>query len=263
MAWLGSFWFMGVALLLGVLLAVGGLVLVRKFVDHRALEAHHDVATPFMSAIGTLYAVVLGFIVVDSLNSFDRARLTVAQEANALHDIFHLAGGLQSKDRNMVRQACQDYCKAVCEKEWDTMENGHMSSEARTSMAQLWDIVTNVRPNTQTEIDDHNAILTQITRVGDCRDQRRIMAEPSGDPIVWAVLLIGAIIMIVFTYFFGIANMRAQILMTILVTVVLSLNLIIVSLFGYPFSGDVKVSEEPFRFNIEHFKHLDAERQEE
>jgi Protein of unknown function (DUF4239) len=262
MAWLGSFWFMGVALLLGVSLAVGGLMLVRKFVDHRDLEAHHDVATPFLSAIGTLYAVVLGFMVVDSLNSFDRARLTVEQEANALHDIFHLAGGLQPKDEQTVRVACTNYCKAVYEKEWDTMEVGHMSPEARGSMAALWDIITKVHPMAQNEIDDHNAMLTQITRVGDCRDQRRIMAEPSGDPIVWTVLLSGAVIMIVFTYFFGIENMRAQILMTILVTVVLSLNLILVASFGYPFSGDVKVSAEPFKFNIEHFKHLQAEREE-
>ncbi len=253
---------MGVALLAGILLAVGGLILVRKFVDHRVLVAHHDVATPFMSAVGTLYAVVLGFIVVDALNSFNHARLTVEQEANGLHDIFHLAGGLQSKDRDDVRGACLKYCQAVYEKEWETMENGHMSPDARTSMAQLWQVITNVHPTSQNEIDDHNAMLSQITRVGDCRDERRILAEPAGDPLVWTVLLIGAIIMIVFTYFFGIENMRAQILMTILVTIVLSLNLILVASFGYPFSGDVKVSAEAFKFNIEHFKHFDAEREE-
>jgi hypothetical protein len=256
MSWLGSFWFMSLAFFLGLCLSVGGLLLVRKFVSHDTLSAHHDVATPFMSAAGTLYAVVLGFIVVDSLNSFEHARVTVEHEASALHELFHISEGLPAAAQHSVRENALGYCEAVVRYEWPSMESGHMSEQARHYMSQLWGAIASFTSTTQTENTIHGALIEQLTRIGNARDERRVEATSNGDPLIWGVLLIGAVITIIFTYFFSLENMRAQILMTVLVTTVLSLNLILVASFGYPFSGDVNVSKEPFEFDIEHFKSM-------
>src|SRR5271155_5026062 len=124
---LGSYWFLAIIVPASVALAMLGLLLVRKYVKHQTLAVHHDVAGYMLSIVGTLYAVVLGFIVVDSLNTFQKARLTVEQEANALHDIFHLAQGLPSPISLDIRTTCLSYAKLMVSEEWPAMADGHDS----------------------------------------------------------------------------------------------------------------------------------------
>ena len=57
-------------------------------------------------------------------------------------------------------------------------------------------------------------------------------------------------IAIVFTGLFAIDHSRLHALLTALAALVMVLNLYLVSLFGYPFQGDLRVSDLPFRVDI-------------
>jgi Ca2+/H+ antiporter len=48
--------------------AVGGLVVVRRRIDHATLSKHNDVGGVVFSIVGTLYAVILAFVVMSSGN---------------------------------------------------------------------------------------------------------------------------------------------------------------------------------------------------
>ena len=50
------------------------------------------VASYLLSVVGTLYAVTLGLIVVDSLGKFAEARMTTEGESNALADLILILG---------------------------------------------------------------------------------------------------------------------------------------------------------------------------
>jgi hypothetical protein len=62
--------------------------------------------------------------------------------------------------------------------------------------------------------------------------------------VEWFVLILGGIVTVVFTYFFGIESLKVQVMMTVMVSLLISLNLYLVILFGAPFSGDLQVSPE-------------------
>lgn len=236
-----------------VLLSVCGLKLVRRYVPRELLQPHHNVAGWFLSIAGTLYAVVLGFIVVDALNDFQQARVTVQQEANGLHDIFHLSRGLIEPANREMRGLCMSYASAVASEEWLTMENGEASPKAHQLMSRMWHTMTAYKANGNAEQDFHTAILEELRLVGDARHTRLLGATPSYDPVLWFVLILGAAITVIFTYFFGLDNENIQILMTALIAIILSLNIILVSLFGSPFSGDVKVPPLPFENDVKYF----------
>jgi hypothetical protein len=236
-----------------VLLSMSGLKLVRRFVPRELLQPHHNVAGWFLSIAGTLYAVVLGFIVVDALNDFQQARITVEQEANGLHDIFHLSRGLTEPANQEMRGLCMSYARAVATDEWQTMENGEASPNAHQLMARMWHTMTAYKANNDADQDFHAAILEEMRIVGDARHTRLLGATPSYDPVLWFVLIVGAAVTVIFTYFFGLDNENIQLLMTALIAVILSLNIILVSLFGSPFSGDVKVPARPFENDVKYF----------
>ena len=75
-------------------LSVGGMLVVRRRVPYETLASYHEVAGYLLSIIGTLYAVLLGFVVVDAMTKVQEARITVEQEANAVANVFLAADGV-------------------------------------------------------------------------------------------------------------------------------------------------------------------------
>lgn len=230
-----------------------GLLLVRRFVDHETLSSHHDVAGYLLSIVGTLYAVVLGLIVVGSLNTFQSARLTVAKEANALRNIFHLSHGLTPPANGNLQTGCLAYAKAMSQDEWSMMEEGKSSPRAQHIISEIWKTLSEFQPLSQRDIDLHTAILSEMDALADNRHIRLTAAEPAYDWIIWTVLIFGGAVLVVFTYFFGVENLAVQVLMTVLVTIALSLNLFVVALFDSPYAGDVKVAPTPFQRDLIEF----------
>jgi ABC-type multidrug transport system fused ATPase/permease subunit len=239
--------------LVGLALAIGGLWVVRHFVDHQTLMTHHDVSGYMLSIVGTLYAVVLGLIVVGSLTRFQQARLNVENEANTLHDIFHLAQGLPKDIQVKIRSDCRSYAGYVVNEEWQAMELGGQSENAHVVMSDFWNRITTLKPVDGGQGNVQSALLSQLDELGDCRHTRLLDAKPEFDPYIWAAIISGGVILIVFTYFFGVEKFAVQALMTGLVTIVLAINWIIIALFGYPYSGDVKVSSDAFSSVSRHF----------
>lgn len=250
----GSFWFLALMIVFSAALAVGGLLLVRRFVNHEALAGHHEVAGYMLSIIGTLYAVVLGLIVVNALNTFQLARTNVEHEANALHDIFHKARGMPAPDSAEIRKACLDYARACVDSEWQSMEQGKPSMEAHHQVGRLWRSMVEFQPKTSAQSNLQQALIAEMDQFSDSRQTRLMGAQPSFDALIWGVLITGGVMLVVFTYFFGIEKLAVQIVMTVMVALTLSLNMSLVVMFGYPYVGDVKVSSQPFVFDLEAFQ---------
>ena len=61
----------------------------------------------------------------------------------------------------------------------------------------------------------------------------------------------------IFTYFFGMSNLRIQTIMTVLVSMTLSLNLYLVYVFGNPMATDLGIKPGPFRLDLLIFDSFD------
>jgi TRAP-type C4-dicarboxylate transport system permease small subunit len=74
------------------LAALAGLELVQRLVPADSRRQHNDVAGFIYAALGVIYAVLLALVVIAVWEEFDAANDTVEQEANAVAEIFWLAG---------------------------------------------------------------------------------------------------------------------------------------------------------------------------
>ena len=75
-------------------IAVLGLIAVRRTYNVRNLATIHEVSGQFLSIVGTLYAVLLGLIVVEAMSRFQQASTLVGDESNDLAKVIYLAGGM-------------------------------------------------------------------------------------------------------------------------------------------------------------------------
>lgn len=237
-------------------LAVIGMLVVRRYVNVSRLKPHHEVAGYLLSVIGTLYAVLLAFVVVDAQSNVQQARQTAESEANSVADLFHYAGWLPPEVRQKVRSLCLEYVTAVIDEEWNAMEEFRHSARAATDLHSLWDAVRRYEPQTQAQQAAYSSILAELGTLGDCRRNRLLANQNGVSPLLWGVLVVGGVLTIVFTYFFGLDNLAAQILMTALVAITLSLNIFLVAAYTYPFAGAFKVTPDAFEFDQRIFKEL-------
>ena len=229
------------------LLSVFGLLVVRKYFDLEKLKSHHEVGGYLLSVVGTMYAVLLGLIVVDAMTKFQTAREVVEQEANSLADVFLLSNSFPPDKARKVQIVCNEYVKEILEVEWPAMAEGRISTTARKAIVHLMKEIMTFEPVTENQKAIYPIAVQEACQVWDFRRARTNMAQHGIPAVEWIVLVIGAVVTIVFTYFFGLSDAKAQMAMTCMVSLLISLNMYLVILFGSPFSGDLQVSPDAFR----------------
>lgn len=242
-----SGYFFGLILvLLTTVLSIAGLLIVRRMVGVDTLTGWHDVAGYLLSVVGTMYAVLLGLIVVDALSKFQAARVTTEMEANNLADVFLLAEKMPNPYRENVQKLCIAYTDAVIDRDWPAMEQQKNSFQARHLAIKLVRTIEEFDPVSEREKALYPALVQEGLSLWDNR-RARIITATNGIPAVeWFVVIAGGVVTTIFTYFFGLNSLKSQLVMTALVAVLISLNVYLVLLFGYPYAGDLKVMPEAF-----------------
>lgn len=239
---------------LAALFSILGMLYVRKKVGVARLASLHEVSGDMLSVVGTLYAVLLGFVVVDAMTHMQEMRITVEQEANAAANIYLVSEGLPSAMAKRMQDHCKEYVNVVTDVEWEAMKDGQAHDEAHELTWKMWREATKFQCDSEGLGAVKDRLLEELSNLSDNRRTRLVMAKHGVAPTMWFFLIIGGVFTVIFTYFFGLESTRAQAIMTGLIAITLSLNLFLVYLFGYPFRGDVAVYPDAFTLDKRIFR---------
>jgi Protein of unknown function (DUF4239) len=242
-----------------VAVAVVGLLVVRRAVPATSLHGHHDVAGFIIAVLGVIYAVLLALVVIAVWEDFEAARVTVVREADGVVGVFRMSQGLPPALRQRVHRQARAYAQVVINEEWPLMARGKESPRAWAAIDELWRIFTTMEPRTERESALYTESLTALRELGDNRRLRLLESHEGVPAIMWIVLYSGGLCTIVFTYFFGVENFRAQALMTVLLTAEIALVLFLISALNYAFAGDVRVQPDAFRHVLETMDIIEAQ----
>jgi hypothetical protein len=226
------------------LVAMAGPYIARRYVELSRLRTNNEVAGFKFATVGVLYAVLLAFAVVVVWEKFNQADGIVAKEAGAAATVFLLSGGIDAEHGAAVRQATTAYLRAAIAKDWPAMEQETDSPEATEALSGIYRAVLNYHA-----FDAHEGIvvaeiLRQVDNLSDARRERLVMADGIVPGIIWVVLFSGAVLTIGFTFFFGTENLRAQSLMTGILSVLIFAGLLTIIAIDHPFAGTVKVGPQ-------------------
>jgi len=231
---------------ISVSFSVLGLILMRKFVPHKKLKIHNDVAGPIFSTFGVIYAVLLAFTVVITWENFDRSKQNVDKEANCLSDLYIDSEIFPEEFGSQARKLFSEYAEVVVNQEWKLLTRGESSPQVDKVLKKIWALYSRYSIRNLTEDSFFKESVRKMNELSELR-RNRIMDSRSGiQPILWFVLLIGGVITIVFTYLFGTENYGAQVVMVVLLALLIAFILFTILSFDFPFTGDVSVTPEPF-----------------
>src|SRR5260370_16131913 len=114
--------------LLSIAIAEAGLLAVRTCVPPAALKDSNDVVGNYLQTLGTIYAVLLAFVVFVVWSQFNEARSYVERESNELLDLFRTAKGLPMERSSYIQTHIGRCLCAVFRREWDSICNAVRSN---------------------------------------------------------------------------------------------------------------------------------------
>ncbi len=231
----------------GVLAAVAGLVTARRFIPHHKLKGHNDVTGPIFGAMGTVYAVLLAFVLIVVWENFDKSKANAQNEANCLGDLYRDAESFLPSFKQEVRALLKEYADAVVDDEWKAMVRGESSPRVEEAVKKMFLLYSSYLPRTSTEQAFFEESLDELNQLDDLRTMRLMDSRNGINFLLWFVLVGGGVVVIVFTFFFGVENFKTQLITTVLFTVLISLFLFTILSMDYPFTGDISISPAAFK----------------
>jgi len=232
---------------LAVLLSIVGLKLVWHFVPRQMLKTHNDLTAALFGAIALAYTVLLAFVVVVSWQNFDRTVEHTELEANRIADLYRDSGAFPQPGQDEIRVLIKDYVKIVINDEWKLLAKGEESSSARTAFDNIWIFYTKFEPKTEKERIFFAESVDKLNELREARRFRIIDSREGIHPVLWFVLIVGAITIVILTFFLGSEEYFVHLAMTSTLAIVMTLILLTIVLFEFPFTGSVSIQPDTFQ----------------
>jgi hypothetical protein len=261
-----------------------GSIVVRRIFGLERLVINNEVAGFKFAVVGIVYGLFLTLATISAWEKFSEAHVAVIEEAAAANAIYQLTNGPEP-DQLAVHGALSKYLMLAVEKDWPAMEVEQESEEASAALGALYiDVIRLIQkaslapaPNSappQTKassraqkvavIPPSNEVMApalaielikQLDNITKARRTRVHLSSGIVPDMMWWVLIIGAMLTVVFTFFFGLANTVAQVSMTGILAAMIFMSLLMTLSFDHPFTGPVNIGPEPLKDILKTFAH--------
>ncbi len=125
-------------------------------------------------------------------------------------------------------------------------EGQHHYRRRRQAGLKLMNVVRDWEPNTESEKTVYAVAVPAASDFWNARRLRIIACQRGIPPLEWCAVILGGIVTVGLTYFLVLDDLRIQVALTAMVAVLIALNIFLILMFGYPFSGELHVSPEGF-----------------
>jgi hypothetical protein len=197
-----SLWLMALIVGGAAAIAIGVMYVIRRRarVDHFFIEVERGAGT--FAFIGTAYAVLLAFVVLEAFQSFNDAKTGAEEEATTIVQLSRTAGFFPPAERAPIEGSLICYGRAVIHEEWPAMKHEARSPIVQGWVARLEDGLQRLHPDTPKQQAAFLQLLEQQDKRTDARRARLTEANRALPAPVWFILGLGAFVTIGFAMFF-------------------------------------------------------------
>jgi hypothetical protein len=251
--------------LLAILIIVAPAVLTglcvltaRRFLHERVREGHNDVLVPLFLTAGTIYAVMLGFLVVVVWEAYGDAKGNVALEASTLTTMYRMTNGMDAAELKAMREHIRTYTEAVVGKEWEIQaRTGGAAPEARRQIAEIYREFSRM-PADVGNSSINREFLQQFSDVTAARNKRTLQASEEVPWVLWFGLIGGATIVIAMSCLLYMDTWWPHMVMSGVLSLMIGMLLFITVILAKPFQGALALEPGPFEHSLSVYKAVDG-----
>jgi hypothetical protein len=258
-----NLWLVAVIVAGAAAAAVGVMYQVRRRsrVDHFFIEIERGAG--IFAFLGTAFAVILAFVVLEAFQSFNDAKSGAEEEATTLVQISRTAEFFPASERDPTEGILICYGRAVISDEWPAMKEGRRSPAVQIWVNHFQGALKGLHPETKAQEAAFLQLLGQQDKRTDARRARLSEANRALPAPVWFFLGLGAFVTVGFALFF--ADRREQYLvqgsLIAAITALVVSGLLLVWFLDHPYenrSGSIKPDEMERQLVIVENEHRDV-----
>ena len=239
MAWLFTLAFMA--------FAVGGLLLFRATLHgwlHRGGRANEMVGHA-MSSFAILYGLLLGLLAVAAYTNYSVMGDQVSREAVSLGTLYRDLSGLPQPARAELEGKLRRYTREVIDVSWPAQRRGQVPTTASPILDDFNEQLHAFKPADDGAAALHAEAISQANDLVELRGQRLANVNTGIPPILWWVVLLGALVNTMLLWMVD-TDKHVHIMLTGLLSAFTGLVIFLVAAMDYPFRGQVAIDAQPF-----------------
>jgi hypothetical protein len=192
-----------------VFTSVLGLTLVRLYFPYPYFEASNDVVGNYLQTLGSIYAVLLAFVVFVVWQQFNDARAGVEREASEICDLFRTGLGLPDGPRRALQEQLVIYVEAVLGREWKAMSHGSTNGEIEKVGALLdgvFQALISFEPGSECQKYLHGEAFDSFNELSNARTSRLSASRLKIPRALRMLLYLGAFVLVGSTWLFSLES---------------------------------------------------------
>ncbi len=211
-----------------VLLSLVILWCLRRWISIHELKKNHEVAGFTFSIVGILYSVILGFTVINVQSGYNEVLQTMHTEAILLADLYQDASFFQPEEMTRLRTSLRNYVDYVTQEELGAPRSKTLSFKTRSLLNDIWKSYYAIDVSSEKVKVWYAESISRLNSFMNARLVRQFNSSQQLGSMMWSLLILGGLITVSFMCFFGLENLRSQMLMTALLVSYLSFMLFLV-----------------------------------
>jgi hypothetical protein len=230
--------------------AVVGLVLVRRFVLPRLLirSADSEFSGTMVQSVMVFYGLAVALIAVGVFETYSDVSTIVSQEAAELGAMYRDASSYPEPIRPVLQKELRDYAQYVIHTAWPAQQKGQVALGGVEMLNRFQATLTGFEPTTDGQKIMHGEALRAYNQLIEARSLRLDAVVNTGLPsVLWVVVLAGAVISLIATFFFKVEDLRLHAILVTLVAAFMGLVVFMIFAFDRPFRGDLGLKPEPYQ----------------
>jgi hypothetical protein len=231
-----------------LVLSLSGLWLVRRLVSVNFLRGSADAVGNYLQTLGTIYAVLLAFVVFVVWQQFNEARAHVESEAHELLDLVRTVKGLpEPLWRPFVMHATR-YVHVVLVDEWPAMagRNQPALEEGSSILDQMWELLLAHEPSSECHKSLYDVALARFNDLSDTRMSRLVSSRLRIPLALRLLLYFGAVITVGSMWLFAVDSFAMHAIMTGALAGSISHVLYVISDLDDCFNGNWQIPRSEF-----------------
>jgi hypothetical protein len=234
-------------IVLGLLGTVVAIWILNRLWGATARKRYNDVMGWQFGVLGTTYAVILGFMLSSVWTSYTVASGDVSGEATAALNVFRSAENLPKPYSDQLRGLATEYAKDVVDREWPAMARDEEIKDGDGVIASMWVVSSDSLKVVAADSRAATSVRFAIRNLQDRRERRREQYRSHLPPIMWAVLVGGALLVIASSCLSGTENLMLHYFHVLSISTLILLMLSAIADIARPFGGGTSLDPSAFR----------------
>lgn len=224
-----------------------GTIFIRPFIRLfiRRQPGLNDLVGYILSSYCVFYGLLLGLLAVATYQNASTVEENVAAEAAALTTIYRDVSSYPDPERGQLQEMLRVYTRNIIDESWPAQRRGLISETNTARIAEFFRTLAAFEPKSLSQQILHAEAIRQFNHYNELRRMRIHHVKTGIPPVMWAVVVVGALLNILIVWMFDMKLLVHLILGGVLAFFI-GLSIFLIAAMDNPFRGEVSVGPDAF-----------------